>query len=184
MSERLEDLLAAVRRADNLAVARLVEQHAGSARRLAAALLNDAHEAEEAVQDAFVTALRDLEQLREPARFSGWFRQIVRTCCTRRLRRGSLRTGGDACEAADTAMGPLESASRGEATEAIRRAMAALTVPARATIELYYFDQRSVGDIALRLGLPEGTVKRRLHDARIRLRELLPDWGEGDDHVR
>ncbi|RYG67762.1 sigma-70 family RNA polymerase sigma factor, partial [bacterium] len=58
----------------------------------ATTILRDRSAAEDAAQDAFVEAFRNLSALREPAAFPGWLRQIVWKHCDRQLRRNALTT--------------------------------------------------------------------------------------------
>src|SRR4051812_12272255 len=59
---------------------------------VAYARLGDFHLAEEAAQEAFISAWQKLDQLRKPEAFPGWFRRIVLTECSRLTRGKSLRT--------------------------------------------------------------------------------------------
>jgi RNA polymerase sigma-70 factor (ECF subfamily) len=52
-----------------------------------------------------------------------------------------------------------------------------LPTPLRTSLTLYYFEERSVEDVASMLGIPQGTVKTHLHRARIALRQKLKDLG-------
>ena len=81
------------------------------------AVLGDFHLAEDAAQEAFITAYRKLDSLREPGAFAGWLRRLVRTACNRLTRRKQVGTA------------PLEAAAGvpsgehapAEAAEATRR---------------------------------------------------------------
>jgi RNA polymerase sigma factor (sigma-70 family) len=154
-------------------VTRLVTRFAGSAQRLAEALLGDAHRAEDAVQEAFVAAIGRLEDLREPAAFPGWFRQIVRTEANRMVRKRSEPPHGGGLERASADLSPPEQLERDERRRRVREVLAQLPPIGRETAELYYLEQNSIAEIAAALDVPTGTVKRRLHDARARLRALL-----------
>jgi RNA polymerase sigma-70 factor (ECF subfamily) len=61
----------------------------------------------------------------------------------------------------------------------VREALAALPPAGRETAELFYLDEYNCAEVAELLHVPKGTVKRRLHDARSRLRDLL--LGQIDD---
>src|SRR5262249_1591254 len=63
-----------------------------------------------------------------------------------------------------------------ETEEAIWAAIEQLSPPQRAAVVLRYYGDMSDAEVARRLALPSGTVRRRLHDARQRLRLLLPTW--------
>jgi RNA polymerase sigma factor (sigma-70 family) len=168
----LQQLVEGLRKADPAAVRLLVERFEGSGRRLAAALLHDEHAAEDAVQEAMIEAVRRIAALREPAAFPGWFRQIVRTQAGRIARRRSERTLKRLPETSSCPP-PETQLEEEELRLQIRRALAELPPSGRQAAELFYLDGFSLSEVADVLGVPLGTVKRRLHDARQRLREIL-----------
>lgn len=136
------------------------------------------HAAEDAVSDAFVLAFAKLNQLRELEAFAGWLQALVRTCCLRQLRRklNPLYDGFDA----GTEDAPEDAAQSAELKQAVRGAVGELREGQRAVIERHYLEGRKLEEIARELGLPLGTVKRRLFEAREKLREKLTAFG-GDD---
>lgn len=136
------------------------------------------HAAEDAVADAFVLAFAKLSQLRELEAFAGWLQALVRTCCLRQLRRklDPLDEGFDA-GAEDP---PEDAAQSAELKQAVRTAVGELREGQRAVIERHYLEGRKLEDIARELGLPLGTVKRRLFEAREKLRTKLTAFC-GDD---
>lgn len=177
MAQNLHQLVDGLRRACPEAVNAMVEQYRASSLRLAAALLKSNDLAEDAVQEAFVEALRSVADLREPQAFPGWLRQIVRSQANRVLRRRSEQIIDELPEPAGHEPLPLQAAAQRELRQAIRDALARLNAPGRQTAELFYFEERSHAEIAASLHVPVGTVKRRLHDARQRLRDLLAESG-------
>jgi len=168
----MDDLLERCRRGDEDAVRVLVERFGPAARDLAAAILKDRHLAEDAVQAAFVAALARLGQLREAEAFAAWLRQIVRTQAHRILRKRQERCE-EVAEPVASEAPPEEHLQQRERQELVRRTLMQVSQKGRETAELYYFEEYSVMQIARRLGVPEGTVKRRLHDVREQLRSLL-----------
>jgi RNA polymerase sigma factor (sigma-70 family) len=173
VGESLEELLARCGRGEADAVAELVNRFAASAQDLARAILGDVHHAEDAVQAAFSTALERLPQLREAASFPAWLRQIVRSQANRIHRRRRDRPQELTAEAQSPGPSPQQCAESAERERAVRAALAALPPAGRRTAELYYLRQFTQADVARLLKVPEGTVKRRLHDARRRLRNML-----------
>jgi RNA polymerase sigma-70 factor (ECF subfamily) len=133
----------------------------------AAMVLPDRRDAEEAAQEALLLSWRSLPGLREPARFEGWLRRIVlRRALSRRRRWRQPTLPIEGLElAAPGAHDPTAAAVRG--------AVAALPAASRAAATLFYLDGYAVGEVASALRVPSGTVKRRLHDARARLRVAL-----------
>ena len=155
------------RRAD---VAGLVLARIGDAYRLARAILLDDGEAEDAVQEASLAAWRRQGSLRDPARFDVWFDRILVNQCRDQLRRRKRSVqlapppvGFEAVAA------PLETGTDAE----LDRALAALDADHRVVVVMRYWQDRTVEDIADRLGIPPGTVKSRLHNALKRLRSNL-----------
>lgn len=173
MSELLSELLERCRRGDQVAVRVLVGRFSLSAQSLAAAVLKDEHLAEDAVQAGFVTALARLGQLKDAKAFPGWFRQIVRTAAHRILRRRREPAAGSMSEAPASDAGPDARAQTAELRSMVREALKRLPPAGHEAAELFYFAQRSQAEIAELLRVPEGTVKRRLHDARRQLRNML-----------
>jgi len=180
MTDTMDKLIEQCRAGDEQAVATLVARFCVYGRDLAGALLGDDHLAEDAVQESFLTALRRLEDLREPAAFPGWFRQIVRSQCNRILRKQKERLQPELPEQPANAPSPLQQVGRDERTAQVRAALAALPPVNRQSAELYYLAELKCAEIATRLDVPTGTVKRRLHDARSQLRTMLlghiPTW--------
>jgi RNA polymerase sigma factor (sigma-70 family) len=169
MTELLPELLARCRAGDRGAFEVLVRRFHAYAMAVAQSLCPA--QCEDAVQSAFVTVLTRLGELREAEAFPGWLRQVVRTECGR-LTRGRALLGIQEFQVS-TAPGPVEGASREEVREQVRAAVASLPAVQRETVELFYLDELAQADVARTLDVPEGTVKRRLHDARVNLRAKL-----------
>jgi len=157
------------------ALARSIELGLDRAYRIARAILTDDLEAEDAVQDACLTAWRQGGSLRQADRFEPWFDRIVVNGCRDRLRRRQRqRVRAVALEAAWRAEGegtvpdPAEQAR----DDQLDRAFDRLDPDHRIVVLMRYWMDLSVDDIAARLGVPQGTVKSRLHYA---LRELRSD---------
>jgi RNA polymerase sigma factor (sigma-70 family) len=142
------------------------------------ALLGDPHLAQDATQEAFLAAYRNLGQLRVAAAFPGWLRRIVRTQC-RRFTRGvrptisSLETvevlAGDTQHGAD----PEGVAEARELRDALAALIRSLPERERTATVLFYVGGYSQNDIARFLGVPVTTVKKRLQAARKRLHETM-----------
>lgn len=147
----------------------LVGGRVGPMTRTAMAILGSEDEACEAVQDALITAWRELAALRDPGAFDAWLTRILVNRCRRGLRTIGLRrvreipieqvTGEREPVTAD------HSAAAGE-REALERAFDRLSVDERTLLVLHHLDGRSVASIAEVLGVPEGTAKSRLFAAR------------------
>ena len=151
-------------------LATLLRSHVGDAYRLARAILLDDGEAEDAVQEAALAAWRGHSSLREPAKFEPWFDRILVNQCRDQLRR-RRRT-------VQVAAPPVGFEAAGPAPETgpdadLDLAIAALDIDHRVVVVMRYWQDRTVEDIADRLGIPAGTVKSRLHHALKHLRTAL-----------
>src|SRR5687767_15413753 len=80
------ELVCAAKAGDVAAFGALLESHRARLTASALAILGDRFQAQDAVQDAFLVALRRLDDLREPAAVGGWLHSIVRNQCRMRLR--------------------------------------------------------------------------------------------------
>jgi RNA polymerase sigma factor (sigma-70 family) len=141
----------------------------------ALALVQDFHQAEDVVQEAFLAAWSALPSLANPAAFPGWLRGIVRHQAFRVLRQRTPRTVPLA-EAEDL---PCEEALADRRLEQRRQSAMALAAIAglpgklREPATLFFIHDCSHQDIAVFLGLPAATVNNRLHTARSKLKERM-----------
>jgi RNA polymerase sigma factor (sigma-70 family) len=137
--------------------------------RLAGLLLGNAHEAEDAVQDALVIAWQSFDTLRDATKFDAWFDRIVVNGCRDRLRRRGVVTfipmsaDHDAADRDPYAIF-LE-------RDSLLASVNSLNADERAVVVLRFWADLPLEGIADRLDLPLGTVKSRLHRALGRLRD-------------
>lgn len=127
--------------------------------------------AQDAVQETWLAILRGLDRLEDPARFPAFAHRIATRRCadwTRRVVR-DRRALASACEANARETG----AELASDTHRLRDALARIPVAFRVAVTLHYLHDLSVAEIAGLLGVPAGTVKSRLHDAREKLRSAL-----------
>jgi RNA polymerase sigma-70 factor (ECF subfamily) len=161
----------AARAGDQSAFAALVRLETPRAYRLALSIIGSPAEAEEAVQDAFLRAWRDIGSLRDADSWPAWFRRLtVRAAIDRARRRNRIREidleAASQAEAPHSGLGPDESL-------AIRQAFDCLPAEDRAILALRYYVDLEVPDVAATLGIPVGTAKSRLHRALERLRSQM-----------
>jgi RNA polymerase sigma factor (sigma-70 family) len=163
------------------AYAVIVRRFQGMAVGYAYASLHDFQLAEDAAQEAFFEAFSNLSKLREPAAFGGWLRRIVFKQCDRILRAGKPTLALDAvAEAKSDGKNPSDVLEESEMKQTVRQAIEALREHERSTVVLYYIGGHSQEEVADFLEVPVTTVKKRLHDARQHLREILMDNIEND----
>ena len=136
---------------------------------LALTSLRDVEDAKDVSQDAFATAWRRLHQLREPAAFGLWLKAIVATECSRRRRRR-----GTADESAPPPASVEPDTPRLDYQSVLAPALARLPAGERHVTVLFYFLGYTQRQIASLLRLKAGTVGKRLHSARLRIRGALP----------
>ena len=147
----------------SLLLARLPDAH-----RLANWILHDPIAAEDAVQEAALLAWDRRRSLRDPSSAEGWFNRILVNVCRGELRRRSRRPVLTEIEpTSDGAPGAL--AVRDELTRAIRR----LVPDEQLLLALRFGRDMTVPAVAAATGMPEGTVKSRLHSAMVHLRAAL-----------
>ena len=158
----------AARSGDQVAFARLVDLEGPRAYRLARAILGSSQDAEEAVQEAFLHAWRELPRLRDIASWPAWFRRItVRAAIDRGRRRPRVREIDlGTFEPSDASQANLEVEARAD----VARALRSLAPEDRALLTLRFLDDLEVPDVAAALGVPAGTVKSRLSRLLERLR--------------
>lgn len=176
------DLVRRTLAGDRSAFGALVERYAGQARRVARAVLGDPDDADDAAQDAFLSALVKLAQY-DPARpFGPWLMRIVANAATDRRRRRAIRRT-ESLDAGLVGGGtrPDVAAERAALGERLRAALAELTPRRRLAVTLFDVEGYSHAEIAQALGIPEGTVRSEVFHARRRLRALLSDWKEGGE---
>jgi RNA polymerase sigma-70 factor (ECF subfamily) len=178
-SKRWADLAIVVRCAqagDRDAFGALIEQFQATVYAIALRRLGNPSDALELTQDVFLHVLKRIEQLREPERFAGWLRQVaVRMAinrATRRLAPASVETGvlEGAFEEGDE---PVEQLIGRERADRVWGALGRLKSLDREALDAFYIRGRSLLEIAEMLDVPLGTVKRRLHTARKRLKAEL-----------
>lgn len=155
------------------AFGRVVRRHQTMAVGYAWSILGDYHAAEDAAQEAFVSAWLFLDSLREPSAFVGWLRRLVFTQCNRQQRRKTLKMvdlGAHQQLLPSQAPLPDTDLEREEQRNSLVDAVGALSKPLQETVMLYYFGEHSQKEIAAFLGVPVSTIGKRLHDARAKLR--------------
>ncbi len=164
---------------DRAAFGILVERYAAVARRVARAVLGNAEDADDAAQDAMLSALVKLDQYDPRRPFGPWLLRIVANAATDRRRRRTVRHA-QPLDPGLTAGGPRPdtTAERRALSERLRQALAGLPERRRVAVVLFDVEGYSHAEIAGILRIPEGTVRSEVFHARRRLRVLLADWKE------
>ncbi len=161
--------------------ARLVEAHWRSAFRFAYRLTGDPEEAKDLVQEAAEEAFRAFHRFRRGSRFDRWWLRILYNSFVDRTRRERRRS----CFALEDLACPTVAASRWADPEGaleekldgpVQRALLGLPPDFRAAVLLVDLEGLSYQEAAQILRCPVGTVRSRLHRARLALREWLRDY--------
>ena len=136
--------------------------------RTAIGILGNSADARDATQDALISAWRSLRSLRDVTRFDPWLQRITINAARMVARKRHVR------EIPITAdFEPAADSTNEVAATDFDRAFHRLPVDQRALLLEHHLDGRSVAQLADRLGIPEGTVKSRLHAARLALDRAL-----------
>ena len=186
--DRDGSLVTALRRGDPTAAEDLVSAYGDRAYRLATRITCDPQDAEEAVQDAFLSAIRKIDSFRGESAFRSWLYRIVANAayqCCRRRRRCSADVsldkllpvfdehGRHVAPVADWSMIVDDPARQTELRMVLRTAIDELPGDYRAVVVLRDVEGCSHQEIAESLGLTVVNVKMRVHRARLFLRKRL-----------
>ena len=161
---------------DREAYGELVVRFQNSVYAMALGRVRDPLEAQELAQDVFVHAMRKLPQLRDARCFAGWLRRITARMAINRLTRRGPVAGGepDLLENVEGRVrGPVEEIERSEAKAELHEGLTQLKDLDRQTLEAFYLRGRSLKQMSREFETPVGTIKRRLHVARLRLKAVL-----------
>ncbi|MGH7411417.1 MAG: RNA polymerase sigma factor [Candidatus Methylomirabilis sp.] len=189
-----DDDLAAIERAsagDSAAFEALVRKYQGWVFTLAYRMLGDRADAEEMAQEIFLKAYRALERFERKSKFSTWLYSIATNHCLNQLesrrRRprfqeisGSERAQGNPGalveEVADPAPGPEQALEHDDVRYLVQQQLLRLTPEHRAILVLREIQGLAYDEIGELLGLAPGTVRSRLHRARMELKERLKPY--------
>jgi RNA polymerase sigma-70 factor (ECF subfamily) len=172
-----------VRQGDAASYEILMRRHNQRLYRAVRAILGDESDVEDVMQEAYLAAYRHLDGFAGRARFSTWLIRIAVNQAIDRLRRAGrvLPFDPGTVDALERAAGaaprrgddPEQGAGDRELARLLERAIGELPAAFRAVYVLRELEGMETGEAAESLGIDEGTVKTRLHRARLRLREAL-----------
>ena len=166
-------LVERARSGDLAAFEQLAERSLPEVYRLAAAMVGP-DDGRDVAQEALVAAWRELPRLRQPDRFDSWLRSIVMNRARNALRSRRRRPTVSLIENHGAALvdEPIPAMHRRMDIEA---AFVGIRAEQREVVVLHYLLDLPLREVAGVLGLPEGTVKSRLHAGLKALRERMPE---------
>lgn len=176
----VDELIARAQRGDNEAFRQLVEAYSDVAWRTGRVLLRDRQMAEDAVQEAWLDLWRSFERFSLDRPFRPWLLTLVANRCRMAARRRTLPTVPLLAEDSPLLVGAedvSDVAVRSETEAELRAALATLPVEQQCVLELRFFAELELAEIAAITNVPLGTVKSRLHRALNAVRSSLRPEG-------
>ena len=148
-------------------------------------MLGNRSEAEDVAQEVFITVFKQIETFRGDSKFSTWLYRVTVNHCKNRIKYLARRHDRDRDELDETATGtngqiggpmpkaPDRALEGSQMEQLIQAAIAELDDEQRMVVVLRDVEDLSIEEICVITGLPDGTVKSRLHRARLVLRKKL-----------
>ena len=174
-------LVRAVQAGDDAAFGTLVDGYLDSAYATALSVLRNAHDAEDAVQSAFIRALERIDQLKPGSPFGPWFYRVLRSTCLNLRRREALRSHEEIPVSAAGGRNPERDLQSELTRERVMVALGELPEMQRLAVTLYDLEGYSHQEIGEILGIAVGTSRAHVHHARRALRRLIGPEADGDD---
>src|SRR3954467_4173097 len=164
------DVLEAMR-GDHDAFAVLITAATARLYALACLILRDSDRAEDATQEAFVRAWREIPRLRDANKFDAWLRRLVVNSCYDEARRVTRRAEVSLISLGERSVGDTSAASA--ESDRIEQAFRVLPLDQRTVLVLQHYESLSHTEIAETLGIPVGTVKSRVRYGVAAMRAAL-----------
>jgi RNA polymerase sigma-70 factor, ECF subfamily len=175
MRESDAALVARARQGDSAAYGTLIQRYLHPAYAVALAGLGEPADAEDVCQDSFVTALKRIEECRQPDQFGAWLLAIVRNRARdyRRYRAVRFAVPLEDDTAASLSPDPEREAERAELRDDLLMALEVLTDTQREVLLLFDLEGWSHREIAEKLGISPESARVHLHNGRKALRLRL-----------
>jgi RNA polymerase sigma-70 factor, ECF subfamily len=174
-----EMLLENIAGGDRSAMHTLYARHNVRVYRFVLRMLRDTTAAEDLVSQVFLDVWRTASQFEGRSQVSTWLLSIARFKALTALRQRKYEDidQDDVMEIADQADTPEASLDRSRTSEILRACVAKLSPAHREIVNLVYYHEKSVEEVATLIGIPPSTVKTRMFYARKQLAELLKNAG-------
>ncbi len=183
-TERINELALKLKNGDKSVFDELYSLTCSKAYFIAMQICGDEHEAEDIVQDSYITALSKISTLEKTESFMSWFNRIIANRSKDFLKKKKPRVFNDDEEKAfsviaddKTEFSPEDSVDRDELRSAVMDAIKELGAEKRACVLMKYFEDMSVNEIADSMEVPVSTIKNRLFNARRELKNLFERRG-------
>ena len=184
----IETLIQRCLQGDQLAWDAIVKQYRRKVFNVAYKFVGKQEEAEDLTQDIFLKVFKSLGTFDRRANFQTWLISVSRNLCIDHYRsvrqeRQAIDHGVDPNELTSSSPepGPVAAIEQQDRVALLREALAALTAPLRTAVLMRDIQEMSYHEIALRLHLPEGTVKSRINRGRSELARQIRKM-RGDDY--
>lgn len=187
MSDLERSLLRRLRDRDERAFRELMEAHRDRVFNITYRMLGNRHEAEDVAQEVFISVFKTIDTFREESKFSTWLYRVTVNHCKNRIKYLARRHDRDRDELDETSQqqngavngAPVRAAQPDRALASaqmerhLQEAIKALDDDHRIVVVLRDVEDLSIEEICEITGLPDGTVKSRLHRARLVLRKKM-----------
>jgi RNA polymerase sigma-70 factor (ECF subfamily) len=172
-------LIRAIAYGDRHAMARLYARHSVRVHRFVLRIIGNATIAEDIVSEVFLDVWRHAKRFKEKSRVSTWLLGIARNKSLSIARQRSVEPLDEQLSAVieDPSDDPETAVVKKDQSAVIRKSLLELPAAQREIIDLVYYHQKSVAEVAQIVGVPESTVKTRMFYARRRMREILKAAG-------
>jgi RNA polymerase sigma-70 factor (ECF subfamily) len=170
-----ELLVARIAASDQIALRALLARYQVRLYRFLVRMVRDERLAEDLLGEVFLDIWRHASQFEARATVSTWLFAIARYKALSALRRRTDVNMDDemACALPDTADDPEVLLQKKDTGEVLRKCVAALSPAQGQIIDLVYYHEKSIGEVAAIVGIPKATVKTRMFYARKNLAELM-----------
>ena len=177
-----EALIKAIAAGSQAAMRALYARHGGRVARFITRLVGDTAHAEDLVSEVFIAVWRQAGRFEGRSQVSTWILSIARFAALSALcRRGETELDETAMEMiADTADTPEQTVLKEDRSVQLRSCLAQMSREHREIIDLVYFHDKSVEEVARITRMPKNTVKTRMFYARKRLAQLLSTHSDFD----
>jgi RNA polymerase sigma-70 factor (ECF subfamily) len=174
-----EALVALIAAGDKTAMRTLYVRHSARVFRFLLRAVDNAATAEDLVSETFIDVWRQAGRFEARSKASTWLLGIARhkALSSLRQRRFAQLDDGDFALVPDQSENPEAHAQRQRGAALLRECLRQLPPAQREILDLIYYHEQSIADVARIVGVPENTVKTRAFYARKRLAELLAERG-------